>query len=611
MQKTTHLTNFKVKTFESLLDFARGKVFPEWPIEIFLEVSNVCDLECAMCPIFSPLNPKKFLALKADERGYMNKDAVLPLLDDLLKHAVHVHCFGYGEPMIHPEFKDFISAILPYEVLIDFSTNGMHLTDEMCSFLVESSIWKVIVSFSGITKREYESMYLRGQYDAVLSGIKKLSRLKRNCNSAYPIIQVNSIAFEHHVRKLDQFVDLMADHGVNSISLQSLITIPEVPQLATHRSVFRPWVEGWTLEKAHKKAEEYGVILNTVQYRSEGVSSEEEYEAARRSVFNELGGRKNGRGQDNRIENLKKLATQIRYENSHQEDIVEKNINLMDIATEEALNLLRVERSADMNLYCFEPFSTFYVSRNGSVKPCCETPPDAPAMGNVHSREGHEIWKGNGFNIMRYTIVNGLYPSKTCKQCLEYTRYKKEHEIVRSLREYAVWYLDSFKVRFPNHEKFARRIQNCGANSDIAKTFIRNHPRVDIFASKEKSERGRARPLVGATSVDCPYNGYVDGIVDNDVHGWAWNCENPGEVCQVDIYDGDELISTVTANLYNHDVAVAGIGSGKYGFAFKIPERLLDGKLHRLYFVIRNQNFELHESPYYYISNLGNAWIGR
>ena len=41
------------EAFESFFAFAAGEALPRYPLEIFLEVSNVCDLKCAMCPTFS------------------------------------------------------------------------------------------------------------------------------------------------------------------------------------------------------------------------------------------------------------------------------------------------------------------------------------------------------------------------------------------------------------------------------------------------------------------------------------------------------------------------------------------------------------------------------
>ncbi|MBK8289271.1 MAG: hypothetical protein IPK95_12115 [Cellvibrionales bacterium] len=64
MQQPTSPAQFteqKREAIESFLRFSQGEEFPRWPLEVFLEVSNICDLQCAMCPTFSALNADRFL----------------------------------------------------------------------------------------------------------------------------------------------------------------------------------------------------------------------------------------------------------------------------------------------------------------------------------------------------------------------------------------------------------------------------------------------------------------------------------------------------------------------------------------------------------------------
>ena len=54
----------KIEAIESFLGFVRGEEFPRFPLEVFLEISNVCDLACVMCPTFSALNPDRKTAIQ-------------------------------------------------------------------------------------------------------------------------------------------------------------------------------------------------------------------------------------------------------------------------------------------------------------------------------------------------------------------------------------------------------------------------------------------------------------------------------------------------------------------------------------------------------------------
>jgi MoaA/NifB/PqqE/SkfB family radical SAM enzyme len=186
----------KIETVQSFKAFTEGRGLPEWPAEIFLELSNVCDLKCAMCPTFSALNPYRLTALKATERGFLDSKGLARPLEQVLRHALNVHCFGYGEPTIHPDFRETLDYLAQFQVMIDFFTNGMHLDADLAEFLVRSRVYKITVSFSGATKEDYENVYLGGVFETVLGGLRHLSEAKQRAGRAFPIVVINSLAFQ-------------------------------------------------------------------------------------------------------------------------------------------------------------------------------------------------------------------------------------------------------------------------------------------------------------------------------------------------------------------------------------------------------------------------------
>jgi len=104
--------------------------------------------------------------------------------------------------------------------------------------------------FGGDT-RNYENLYIGGKFDTVTEGIRNLAAAKLKHGSHYPLIQVNSIGFEHHIAELVAFVELMASLGVNHISVKE--PSPDVKLLNDHISICRPWVEGVILAEAKQR----------------------------------------------------------------------------------------------------------------------------------------------------------------------------------------------------------------------------------------------------------------------------------------------------------------------------------------------------------------------
>ena len=240
----------KLKAISSFSEFCAGKRHPEFPLQVQLEISNVCNLKCAMCNDFSAINSKRFMELRAHERGFLDSDELRASLGGILAGALMVQCSGYGEPTLHPDFERLISFVSEYEVMIEFITNGMHLTEKLAKFLVEKNVYRLLISISGSTAEDYELVYLGGSFEAVTSGIRALNEAKRAAGSRYPIIEINSLGFRHHVESFDTFVELMADCGANVIHLKKLIPLPNFAELYEHTAIFRPWIEGETLDRA-------------------------------------------------------------------------------------------------------------------------------------------------------------------------------------------------------------------------------------------------------------------------------------------------------------------------------------------------------------------------
>lgn len=90
----------------------------------------------------------------------------------------------------------------------------------------------------------------------------------------------------------------------------------------------------------------------------------------------------------------------------------------------------------------------------------------------------------------------------------------------------------------------------------------------------------------------------VHGKTDCEwVSGWAWNKENAEMAVSVDIFDGKRLLGTIRADRFRQDLLDARIGTGKYGFAYRIPESLKDGQPHVLRVTVSGTSIELKHTP--------------
>jgi hypothetical protein len=89
----------------------------------------------------------------------------------------------------------------------------------------------------------------------------------------------------------------------------------------------------------------------------------------------------------------------------------------------------------------------------------------------------------------------------------------------------------------------------------------------------------------------------LDGIVDGEIVGWAYDYDHRDDAVTVELYDGQEMLGSIKADKLRKDLADKKIGTGKYGFQFAIPASLKDGKPHEIHAKLKDTTFELKNSP--------------
>jgi hypothetical protein len=93
------------------------------------------------------------------------------------------------------------------------------------------------------------------------------------------------------------------------------------------------------------------------------------------------------------------------------------------------------------------------------------------------------------------------------------------------------------------------------------------------------------------------YEGYHDITDCKSVLGWAWDKNRPDEPIQVDIYDGDTLLATVTAADFRQDLLSSGHGNGKHAFTYLLPPHTKDSKPHAIRLRYAGTSIDLGNTP--------------
>lgn len=269
---------------------------------------------------------------------------------------------------------------------------------------------------------------------------------------------MNSIGYRHHVEHLEDFIGLMADAGANRVLLIPLSAC--VPQLAHHVSIPRTWVEGEILKRARRLARKRDIEVGFDLYEAILVSTEHEYEVRRQAIFSGLGVAMDAPGLS--IADIRRMSVDA-------ERPVRDRVPV-PVPGEGERASEGFTSAADLGaegIFCFEPFYTLYLSRNGDFKPCCNATLPIQ-MGDVRSQTAVQAWRGSAFETVRETILAGGYP-RMCSSCVKYEPHP-QHNFVNTAGAYREWFERGTGERLPKRwDAVTRGIIAAGSNVEIVR----------------------------------------------------------------------------------------------------------------------------------------------
>ena len=152
---------------------------PTWGI--IAPTTNICNLSCPFCKTGnkSMTLPKKMMALE-DYKTVLGK--MPPSFREL-------HLYGWGEPLIHPDFPEMVRLAKARGIETYIDTNlALPLSPERIRDIIESGLDDMTVSCDGVTQTTYERYRVGGRVDQVFANVRAFMEAKKELKSETPRI---------------------------------------------------------------------------------------------------------------------------------------------------------------------------------------------------------------------------------------------------------------------------------------------------------------------------------------------------------------------------------------------------------------------------------------
>lgn len=172
-----------------------------FPNDIMIEVTNVCNLKCTTCYSHQDDRHKK----------YMDFSVFKKIIDEIPeKNTKTISLYNYWEPLMHKQIWEFIKyAKLNWIKNIKIATNGTFLTANKSVELINAWLDYLSISVDWTTQEIYEKFRVWWNLNQIIKNIQILVKLKEKL-WYWPIVELQFIIMSHNENQVEN-IKLLAE----------------------------------------------------------------------------------------------------------------------------------------------------------------------------------------------------------------------------------------------------------------------------------------------------------------------------------------------------------------------------------------------------------------
>lgn len=180
--------------------------------KVYCEISNSCNLKCDFCPQSSLKRPTHF----------MDKDLFESIVKQVQPFTRLLCLHVMGEPMYHPELKEFLDICQKYKQDVAVVTNGVLLNDSNQNLLLNPAVVQINFSLQSF-ENNYKGQDNKSYLERIFKFTKKAFAERPDLHINYRLWNAESFekALEVNERTISRIRDAfgISEEKMKSISL--------------------------------------------------------------------------------------------------------------------------------------------------------------------------------------------------------------------------------------------------------------------------------------------------------------------------------------------------------------------------------------------------------
>jgi len=194
--------------------YSGNPVIGSRPLRLVIDTGNICTLKCPLCPTG--------LGRPEREKQFLKFEDFTKIIDQSKNYLYEVDLYNWGEPFLNKDIFRMIQYAKESRVKVNVSSNLNLLNQEQIDQIVSSGIDDLTVSLDGVDSETYLKYRIGGNFNDVVSTLKKIVHLKQKKKLKKPNIIWQFLVMKHNQEDISKAKEMAREIGVNKITFRPI-----------------------------------------------------------------------------------------------------------------------------------------------------------------------------------------------------------------------------------------------------------------------------------------------------------------------------------------------------------------------------------------------------
>lgn len=191
-------------------NFPELKTIEDYPPNLQIEISSVCNLRCVMCY----QKDKTFSTKSKGFMGYMNFELFKKIIDEIEGNLEAVTFASRGEPTLNPELEKFLKYSEGKFLGLKLNTNATILSEKIINTLLSSDLETLVFSIDAANKEMYEKIRVNANFEKILKNLELFHKIKnKNYKNSKLKVRISGVLIndQQNLKEIKNFYKDLAD----------------------------------------------------------------------------------------------------------------------------------------------------------------------------------------------------------------------------------------------------------------------------------------------------------------------------------------------------------------------------------------------------------------